>query len=236
MKIATAMVSFFTDGWTQQCVECFKKLLPNTEVLVVDNNPTSFNQIDSWNKFRFPHNKCRNLFRYCLAERDWLKSNVTLLDNTGSSQKSHGQGMDIALSWCKTNQIDVLIAIDPDCVFYTIKWFHNLLQPIIKEDAWMTTRHTETRLAEQTTWGKEKFKDWTRIEIPIMMQVDKIQWSLEEVLVNETQYDCMAWAFQNCEKKKIIGKKNTNDFKHFWSGSYRNIVHNARNCPYVLYL
>lgn len=236
-KVMPVMVSFFTHGWIQQCVQCFQRCLPELKIVVIDNNPTSFKQMENWgfpwNPLRNPFPKWRSLFKFALAERDWLnkQNNVILLDNKVNYQLSHAQGLSLAFDYCKKEEIDIMLTLDPDCFFESTEWFYNLLQPIIAEDMWMTVQ-SEVVLFVPTA----SYKKFYGLQIPYMQRVNKMQWSFEEGVRDNNYYDCMAWTYWQCKKNQKTKFVDKGKFIHYKGGSYKNIVNNKRNCPLVTFL
>jgi len=230
-NVMPIMVSFFTDGWTQQCIRCFQDWFPELKILVVDNNPTSINQIENWNFLANPNPKWRCLFKFCLAEREWLKeqSNVILLEperKIANKQISHGQCVDIALNWCKENDIDIILCVEPDTAFFGVEWFYNQLEPILDDRWWMTA----TQLREKTLSHAVQ-------PCPLMVKVNKIEWSFDQCVLGKQYYDFgqMLWhKFHERGRAKLVGRAK--DFKHYWGGSYRDMTRKGRNCSLVTFL
>jgi len=230
-KVMPVMVSFFTYGWTQQCVRCFQDWFPELKILVVDNNPTSINQIENWNWHNSKYNanvRWKSLFPYVLAEREWLKQqdNVVLISgNYGNQHPNHGRSLSLGFKWCQERDIEIALTLDPDCSFDSINWFYDLLKPIIVDDMWM--------VAHKAMKKPRNGGIWRQAAIPIMSRIDKIKWPLLERHVDGDLYSCMAWPYWQCGKKAV--QVEVKDFKHHWCGSY-DVVRNNRHCPYVSFL
>ena len=99
-KPITCMVHYNRDEWTKFSVDTF---LSNTnlDLLIIDNSPNhNFNS---------------------LVESD----RITVLVNE-SEKKSHGDGIDLAVGWCKKNEFTHIVLIEHDCVISGTKWFEEL--------------------------------------------------------------------------------------------------------------
>ena len=232
-KVMPVMVSFFTYGWTQQCIRCFQKWFPELKIIVIDNNPTSLDQIENWNWKGNPNKKWKCLFKFCLAERDWLKkqSNVILLqpDRADNKQFSHGMCVDFAYNWCKKNNIDIMLCVEPDNAFNGVEWFYQSLEPLLDDKCWITARK----------FNHGRFANSTKVAqpCPIMVKVDKIKWSFDQIILHQEYYDFAQMIWHKCrEKGNAQYVEDTRKFWHYWGGSYKYIVRNERNCPYVTFL
>jgi hypothetical protein len=244
-KVMPVMVSFFTDGWTQQCIRCFQDWFPELKILVVDNNPTSADQIKGWNWCGNAGQKWKCFFKYCLAERDWLEkqSNVILLkpDRKNNQQITHGKCIDLAADWCKENNFDIMLCVEPDNFFDKVEWFYALLEPLVLEDYWMTGRNYGRNLLSHAVHP-----------CPLMIKVNRIkcececEWSFDHVKKEKQYYDFAQWVWQKGHERgqaKLVDVEvpvhhhhGWKGFRHFWSGSYNNFISNQRNCPLVTFL
>jgi hypothetical protein len=226
------MVSFFTYGWTQQCILCFQKWLPELKILVVDNNPTHPRQMTDWN-WCDAGEKWNYFFPYCLAERDWLEQqdNVILLkpNRKGDQQIRHGEAIDFAVGWCKENNIDIVLCMEPDTSFKNIDWFYDLLDPILHQGKWIAAYKMSPKLGREISHAVSP--------CPIMVKVDEIKWSFDHAKINRQYYDFAQWVWHKCkesDKSQIVHRSK--GFKHHWSGSYNNFISKKRHCPYVTFL
>jgi hypothetical protein len=234
-KVMPVMVSFFTYGWTQRCVMCFQKWFPELKILVVDNNPTSIKQMEHWNWKYNAKEKWKHFFPYCLAERDWLEQqdNVILLKpdikKKQLQQIRHGQAIDFAVNWCKENNIDIMLCMEPDSNFTDTLWFYDFLNPILHDDKWVAAFSLPPRPGKEMSHAVSP--------CPIMVKINEIKWSFDHVAIDQQYYDFAQWVWQKCKERgrsQIMPKPK--GFKHFWSGSYRDFVRNSRNCPFITYL
>jgi len=234
-NVMPIMVSFFTYGWVQQSIRCFQQHFPELKVLVIDNNPTSFTQMENWNwgRSKAVNKRWRSLYKYSLAERDWLKdqSNVILVqpDRKGNKQITHGLCVDFALNWCKENSVDIMLCVEPDISFNDVKWFYNSLEPLLDDKYWITGKPAP--ISKLDRWQ-------TAIHpCPIMLKVDKIKHSFNHMNLDKRYYDFSQMVWHRCNEKgraKLVS--DMKDFEHFWHGSYQNIARNERNFPLVTFL
>jgi hypothetical protein len=115
MKIAMIMVLWAVDGrydWVKYSIPLFRKFFPSETLVLVDNNNNP-------------------------QELDFVKQ-YTPIVLPGRRANSHGQGIDIAVQWCRENDIDIMVHIEPDCSFASRLWFDSLVRPIESGVAWMT--------------------------------------------------------------------------------------------------
>ena len=227
------MVSFFTHGWIQNSIRSFGKYFPDMKILVVDNNPHYKEQCSEWNWSNNIKTKWNAYFNFCLAEREWLKnqSNVILLDKEiTTKQTTHGKCMDIALEWCKNNNKENMLCVEPDNSFSGNAWFHYL----------------SDFLADDKHMVGIKFSDELSNHIhpcPILLKVNEIKWSFNGRHIGKQYFDCFQWVFHKLRergKAELIVENFEGSqglgFKHYWSGSYNNFVSNNRNCPMVTFM
>jgi len=235
-KVMPVMVSFFTYGWTQQCIRCFQDWFPELKVLVVDNNPTHKEQMKHWNWCGNPRSKWNNFYPYCLAEREWLEQqdNVILIkpDKLNDRQTRHGEAIDLAVDWCKNQNFDIMLCIEPDVIIKDVIWFYDLLEPILDNDMWFTGVEM---------FSKNKNEIHTKHTVkpcPIMVRTDKIEWSFNDVIVDRKYYDFSHYVYHKFSERGRAKrfKKDFKGFIHSWSGSYTNFISNQRHCPYVTFL
>lgn len=267
-KVMPVMVSFFTHGWMQQCVNYFRKWFPELKILVIDNNPDSRDQIKDWNFTENPNPKWMAYFDFCLAESEWLsqQDDVILLkvDREDNRQITHGQTLDLALEWCKENNIPIMLCVEPDVEIKGTQWFYNLLKPI-EEGKWASVRKfrkfqkSYPDLACPSMISNKNC--YPRLACPSMFRVDKIKWSFTHVIVSATKvitcptgawpdyitpeeryadfdwYDTCNWVYHKCNEQDKAEMAETDvDFGHYFSGSYKNFTHKNRNCPLITFI
>ncbi len=109
MNHITSLIVYNNSKWLNTSINSFQFYFPNEKILIVDNNKTEIK----------------------LSSR----KNVTYLKYEGESKK-HGSVIDFIINWCKNNNIDILVHIEPDCTILGKEWFNNLLNAIY-EGYWM---------------------------------------------------------------------------------------------------
>jgi hypothetical protein len=236
-KVMPVLVSFFTHGWMQQCVKCFQEWFPELNILVIDNNPTAYNQINNfgfpWNPSRSPQSKWKCLFKHTLAERDWLRDqgNVILLNKPTNDQLSHAESLHMAHRWCRDNQVEIILILDADCCFNGVEWFYNLLLPLVADDLWMTIQRKVILSIDGTSYDK-----FYGLDVPYMQKVREIKWSFDTGIRGNNHYDTMAWAYKQCEIEGKVKTVDKAEFVHYGGGTYKRIIHNQRNSSFVSYI
>jgi len=117
MKTAFLMVTYNKNrkwDWTRLCVtslrECFDEPL-----IVVDHN-------------------------YNAEEALFLRNKATLIKGNRPWEDTinHGTGLDQGIEWCKENNIDVVVLIEPDCTIHGRNDYNNLISAI-EEGNWMAS-------------------------------------------------------------------------------------------------
>lgn len=129
------IISFFTNGWTQNCINSLLKYVPDCVILAVDNNPSakdseerrcSFEKITS----RLAHAyRCRSRSwnRFCEIERDWLSSHPRVILTQTNRCLLHGEAIEWAVRWCASHNVRKMVHIEPDCIITSRRWLDNLL-------------------------------------------------------------------------------------------------------------
>ena len=137
MHVMPVFVCCHTNYWTQQMVNGFTKHFPNIKMLAIDNNPYTYQNIDS-DGHGYHKNPSWNIS--CEIERKFINQHPDIFvlpafNYASHVQKAntHGKCLDIAVKWCKENNVDVMLCIEPDSIITGTKWFFNLLYPIEKE-------------------------------------------------------------------------------------------------------
>lgn len=102
MKMAFVTVTY-AEGrwdWTEHSTPLFRRYFPIEDWLVIDHNGVP-------------------------SEKEYLlRHNAIVLPDHG---KTHGDGMDRALEWCKQHSIDVMIHWEPDCTISGNSWVQNMV-------------------------------------------------------------------------------------------------------------
>ena len=115
MKTAVIMILWTENGnydWSKYSIPLIHKYLSSEKLVIVDNNKNP-------------------------DELEFVRKYTSII-LPGDRSNSHGQGIDIAVQWCRENDIDILVHIEPDCTLTSRLWFDSLVQPIVNGDAWMT--------------------------------------------------------------------------------------------------
>jgi len=123
------IISFYTLGWIQNLITTLWKLLPDSQLLIIDNNPNPGEE----NLF-----KIRNYYQrherdsMIAAERYWLslQPELIVLQQPDRNNLTHGNGLDFAMRWCLQNKINVMTHIEPDCFFDNAKWLEEQMDAI----------------------------------------------------------------------------------------------------------
>jgi GT2 family glycosyltransferase len=136
-------VSYFSYGWTQECLNSIFKFIPDCKILLIDNNPSKFDDInrkksfanclDSKDKILRSHNLCE-------LERKWFSSKSNIIVLKTEKRLDHGRAINLAAKWCWDNDIPIMIHLEPDCVITGKIWIENLLNAL-DNNYWMASGH-----------------------------------------------------------------------------------------------
>jgi hypothetical protein len=128
MVVFPIIVAFHTADWLPIAVESYLSQFPADRILVVDNNPQPGET--GWSAS-------------CRRERRWLYSHPKLdvIHRQANcpgvpAPRTHGDGMDLALAWCRSRGADVMLHFEPDCLMTGRAWRENLVAAI-ENGAWM---------------------------------------------------------------------------------------------------
>jgi len=148
MKVLPVLISFHTDGWIQRYIKQHLSHFPDHKILMVDNNPlpndTSTGQHHIWRKNKKPRRGTYNFDsswrESCEHERRWATQhpNLTVIRPPPGLETDHGNAIEIAADWLRRNNVDIMLHVEPDCTMTGSKWYHQLLDPILKDDMWST--------------------------------------------------------------------------------------------------
>lgn len=223
-NIYFCVVAYKTLSWMELMLGSFKTFFPLSKLIVVDNNILSEDPSFSDTKF--------------------LRTvpDINLLYPDTSSEASHGAGIDLAVKWCRKNNIEFLVLLEPDCLILGCKWFNELC---LNMDSFTSMV------------GSHKKKYGPIHPTPSLWRVSSIEGSFRdtprgsdmthpnfrevfdyEKLINfcNTSYasDITEWFktmwdtaqqpwFYAAIKKQARLAPRTDDFIHFWQGSQREV-------------
>ena len=141
------IVSYFSYGWTQQCVDSLLNFFPECRILAVDNNPSKYDQPMRASSFRnsrsvWPYNTKKKIIlnwgQFCELEREWINSHTNIATIQTPLRFSHGQSLNLATRYCAKEKIKKMVLIEPDCTIYGTAWLHNLLGAL-DQGYWMAS-------------------------------------------------------------------------------------------------
>lgn len=135
------LVSYFSNGWTQNCIRSLQKHIPNIDILVIDNNPSIHDSIERANSFSGSCTNSNGLLVQnslvnCEMERSHLKRFRGLKSIQSPLKFSHGQCLNLAIQYAFKYLYKYMIHIEPDCLIKGPCWFSNLLDAA-DSGAWM---------------------------------------------------------------------------------------------------
>ena len=211
--------------WTKICLREFRKHFPNSILVIADQN----------------HNP---------DEIDLVQSfNAKIIKGNRGDQ--HGTGMDLTASWCKNNDIDVMIHFEPDCLISGSVWYDNLIHEIHKGN-WMTggfqysfgpihpcpsawvvneIKHTFAYVPKEKDIQHPKFRD--------VFNTKELMYKLNTELNHYTDFQnwLFTYGWDTAQKnwfecainKKSSLAKTSDDFIHFWCGSRKTPQQRLKN-------
>lgn len=126
------MVSHFTYGWTQDCVNSLRIHCPEFPLLIVDNNPSKNDNEDRAKSYTKTWHK-KNYAERCEMsdiESKWIRSQkeITVLDT--DHYMNHAESINMANQWAHKRGIEILVSIDPDCVAQGSEWVKSFVAAI----------------------------------------------------------------------------------------------------------
>ena len=101
--------------WTKMWAGQLREFLPDETIIAID------------------HNHTKEEIKIC------EESGITVLPRktNHSFSRAHGAAFDSAAEWCRENNIDVMVHIEPDVAIYGREWFDNLMNGI-EEGFWVS--------------------------------------------------------------------------------------------------
>ena len=224
MQAMPILISFFSYGFIQDCLETYFQHFPNQQILIIDNNPDEHKKCYlSYRHRRFP----MHATKLVAAEREWLNSqkNVIIYRPETSNVLTHGEVLDVGNQWCRKNGVDIYVHLESDCIIYGRKWYDKLVSTIIDEDMWVASgwffNPSQTLHPTPAAWRVDKvdmsFNATRRI-------YDYHKGNKQSRITEKFQkhhWDTASQYFANCN---VIGKTKlveVTDFKHLWQGSVR---------------
>ncbi|MHA2427496.1 MAG: hypothetical protein ACXADB_05695 [Candidatus Hermodarchaeia archaeon] len=247
MRVTPVLVAFHTNGWTQQYVEKHLELFPEHQILVVDNNPEIGQKIErrhhQWDGEHYDTSWSVGWEHYdaswnvgCGVESKWLESHSGLivlkapstpppgssgvrLPNVLNRRLTHGEALTFAATWLRENSVDVMLAVEPDCVLTGRTWYEALLEPIRSEGMWCT---------------------YSKVAYPTLDPIGHIcpsMWLLEQISDGFGYYpfaegseeieryhwiegwDTGQKCWHECDKVGKAKRVELLDFEHLWRGS-----------------
>jgi len=233
MKKAAFVMVLYNDSesydWTKISVTSFREHFPKAPLVAVDQN----------------HNP---------KEVEFLKSQDAIIIN-GKRGDQHGTGMDLAIQWCK-GKVDVMIHIEPDCIFLGRKWFDLLMSGVVDDGNWMSgscqyefgpihpcpsawdvnqVKHSFEYVSKRKDIylpQHHKLIDFKALIKDLHIKNEKHGYTKEQNHVFLYGWDTALknW-FEAASQGKAIKVETTNDFFHFWHGSCRSIEDRMGKIP-----
>lgn len=214
-KQATVIVLWSADktyDWVKMCLPLYRKYLPNEELILVDQNNNS-------------------------EELDFVKQ-FDPTEIISSPFKKHGEGMNLAVTWCQKNDREILVHLEPDCLMSGRFWYDSLVAAI-KEGAWMAGNnygmyHPHIHPCP-SAWNVNQirytFRDNVRSSTEMLhynfwdiFDYKRISENLKDADSNclkffYSYWDTGAknWYHAHCNKKAVM--VGNPDFTHYWGGS-----------------
>jgi hypothetical protein len=226
------LISYFSHRKIRSCLNSLFNFFPNYSVLVVDNNPSKFD-----NEFR--KNSFVNAKSYdrilqwsieCERERDWLKSHSNIQTIQTPERLNHGDAINMALKWCLKNHFGKMVHIEPDCTVFGRNWFYNL-NDAIDSGYWVaggvrcacgslhiTPTMWDIRKKNDLNFIAQK-RDLASINIEICDSSKNIGW-------NKIGWDTGQKAWYDCAKENKAIQVNCSDFVHHWGQSSSSLESN----------
>lgn len=237
-RAVLAMILFHTYGWSEQCFLAIKKYLPTTPLLVIDNNPHKDDPEERFNSYQ--NSKRKDLSyatqwdRYCDVESHWIRQQEECHLLTTKTFLGHPYAINYAIEWCHKQSYDVLVLIEPDCLFSSHVWYDNLVGAI-RKGYWMAGGHQCTAGELHpcpSAWNLHALKmlgikfgfasrDQHMLEKEYDLLVRRTDWDHTDVSLNwmNKNWDTGLREWYLCAKRRKAIQVDLTNFHHFWGGS-----------------
>ena len=224
------LVSYFSYGWTQNCIKMLLRHVPNAHILVIDNNPSKLDSNKRMQSFiDCKDARQKNITKKivgCEIERTWIKEHKNIYSILTPEKLNHGHAIDMAMKYAHKNRYKTLIHIEPDCVILGSIWLRNLLSSI-EEGFWMAggcqlkAGHLHPT---PTAWNIEK-----TYQMSFLFQRIKEERNDPDFACLYYPSDCIVFwqefwdtgvkAWYECAKLGKAHKCQAPDFQHLWAKS-----------------
>ena len=219
MKRANVIIIHYTYGWTQDLLESWSNHLKNEKLIVFNNNPC-FEQ--SVNYTRGLCGKDKHVNTLCQKEIFYVNNNKfveAVVDLPNSKHDSvqrlltHGECLDFIFNWCKNNNFDQILHLEPDCCLSGTNWLNSMIETM--KDNWVVGT------------GKIKFdRDdyvmplcptlWNVSAVVDLMSKYNVSFEKNKLLHTNTAQEIIKKCL-NYKKCDTVGF--VKDFIHFYDGS-----------------
>ena len=233
-NILVVLVSYFSYGWTKNCVKLLNSYLEEIDILVVDNNPSIMDSreraksfIDSRNSHYKPVEN--NVIVKCEYERKWLSNVGNLVSIQTEKRSTHGTSLNLAMKYAWNQGYRYMVHLEPDCIFTGDKWFLALKKTI--DNNWMAgscifpTGHIHPT---PTIWDVKNthslnfepcifHKDLLEIDYELLYK--KVKNYNDHQEANMVWFDTGVKAWLDCRIQNKAVVCNAPDFEHLWAKS-----------------
>jgi hypothetical protein len=228
-KIQAIMISFLSFQHSKKCVNSFQRVFPEQSLVVIDNNPLPENP--RWTK-------------ECEEEREWLQNKKNLIYIESPTRhihrgypsefnnsnihidyypyNNHGITIDFAVSWCKKNNVEIMLLLEPDCWITNKNWFNQSLERI-NNGAWVTGE-IEQIITYNHLRKKQKWEEYVLQLAGSMWLVNEIDESFQIYPIIDDGHikkiiDTGQRLFLKHSYKGKSSLLDLNGFNHLWHGS-----------------
>lgn len=146
MNIVAVVVPYFTYRWSRIFLRTFRMHFPDMPLLVIDNNPVPGERLIK----RWKYDHAVQYFPICGEEEKLYRRDplVTYIRNTIPASvitRTHGHGMDMAVDWCRRNNVERFLHLEPDSIVAGRKWYVDMATAIDR-GAWIA-------MSSKTSYG-----------------------------------------------------------------------------------
>lgn len=206
------MVPFNSLEWTKHGLNEFKKYFPYSKIAAVDHTTTQEHKEFVYKNF------------------DYV---IPRVYNTRQISNSHGRALNLLRAWCRCNAIKIMVLLEPDIEITGKKWWNNLLSPLLRGEAYMTSgvRHRCGYLHPcPSAWMVDKITDtfeWRKVtseerQHPLRKEIDRL-YRLHPDGDLDKGWDTGGKNWFLLAKQNKAKLVDCPDFKHFYnSGDYKN--------------
>jgi|694.fasta_scaffold12037_8 GT2 family glycosyltransferase len=231
-RVLINLTSYYSFGWTKNCIKQIRLYIPNVPILVIDNNPSpeddekrrsSFSNYLYNSRAEPVQNNKMFLFE---SERRWLHSLEMVKIIQTPSRLFHGDAINMAMKYAYANYFDILVHVEPDCIISGNRWYKNLLGAI-NDGAYMSSGAVMPDRSLHpcpSAWSIANTHHYDFMHMLKKMDYCDPQYPFLVDMAKTYAFEMTFWdtakkAWYECAKKNKAQYVELTDFRHLWAKS-----------------